>query len=182
MSEFTLVDGYAIAKYIKEAKKQTPVKLYLNGQLESIDFSHVKAFGDNHSKVIFGDIQAIDTILQTYKDLIKDHVLEYDRRNSAIPLLNTTHINARIEPGAYIREHAIIGERSVIMMGAVINIGAIIGEGTMIDMNAVVGARGTIVTQDVLENTVVAGSPARFIKMKDDQTKQKTEILQDLRK
>jgi 2,3,4,5-tetrahydropyridine-2-carboxylate N-succinyltransferase len=237
MSEFTLVDGYAIAKYIKDAKKQTPVKLYLNGELQSIDFSHVKAFGDNHSKVIFGDIQAIDTILKTYKDLITDHVLEYDRRNSAIPLLDTTHISARIEPGAYIREHAIIGERSVIMMGAVINIGAIIGEGTMIDMNAVVGARGTIgknchigagavvagvleppsktpviieddvlvganavilegvrigkgavvaagaiVTQDVLENTVVAGSPARFIKMKDDQTKQKTEILQDLRK
>lgn len=237
MSEFTLVDGYSIAAYIKEAKKQTPVKLYLNGQLEHIDFSKVKAFGDINSKVIFGDIEAIDAILKTNANNIKDYVLEVDRRNSAIPLLDISHTNARIEPGAYIREHAFIGDKSIIMMGAVINIGAYIGEGTMIDMNAVVGARaaigknchigagavvagvieppsklpviieddvlvganavilegvrvgkgavvaaGAIVTSDVLENTVVAGSPAKFIKMKDEKTKQKTEILQDLRK
>jgi hypothetical protein len=76
MSEFTLVDGYSIAAYIKEAKKQTPVKLYLNGQLEHIDFSKVKAFGDINSKVIFGDIEAIDAILKTNANNIKDYVLE----------------------------------------------------------------------------------------------------------
>jgi 2,3,4,5-tetrahydropyridine-2,6-dicarboxylate N-acetyltransferase len=237
MSEIFLTDGYAIAKFIKEAKKQTPVKLYINGDLKNIDFSSVKAFGSDHSKVIFADISEIEKLINENKHLITDQVLEYDRRNSAIPLLDITKINARIEPGAYIREHAVIGDRCVIMMGAVINIGAVIGEGTMIDMNAVVGARGTIgknchigagavvagvleppsktpviieddvlvganavilegvrvgrgavvaagaiVTTDVPENAVVAGSPAKVIKMKDEKTIQKTEILQDLRK
>lgn len=146
-------------------------------------------------------------------------------------------INARIEPGATIRDKVIIGENAVIMMGAVINIGAEIGEGTMVDMNAVVGARGklgknvhlgagavvagvleppssdpctieddvliganavilegikigkgsvvaagSIVTTDVPENVVVAGAPAKIIKEVDVKTKDKTKLLDDLRK
>lgn len=54
------------------------------------------------------------------------------------------NIDARIEPGAIIRDKVSIDKNAVIMMGAVINIGAEIGEGSMIDMNAVVGARGKI--------------------------------------
>lgn len=54
-----------------------------------------------------------------------------------------TNINARIEPGAFIREHAVIKDKSVVMMGAIINIGAVVGEGTMIDMGAVLGGRAT---------------------------------------
>ena len=61
-----------------------------------------------------------------------------------MPLIDLGSINARIEPGAYIRDRAEIGDRAVIMMGAVINIGAVIGEGTMIDMNAVVGGRAIV--------------------------------------
>ena len=71
-------------------------------------------------------------------------VIENDCRNSAIPLLDKKNINARIEPGAIIRDQVEIGDNAVIMMGAIINIGAVIGEGTMIDMNAVLGARATI--------------------------------------
>ena len=67
--------------------------------------------------------------------------VEQDRRNSAIPLLDMTNINARIEPGAFIREHVSIGDNAVIMMGAIINIGVKIGEGTMIDMGAILGGR-----------------------------------------
>ena len=63
-----------------------------------------------------------------------------DRRNS-IPLKDLTNTNARIEPGAFIREQAII-EDGVVMMGATINIG-VVGEGTMIDMNATLGGRAT---------------------------------------
>ena len=62
---------------------------------------------------------------------------------SAIPLKDLTNTNARIEPGAFIREQAIIEDGAVIMMGATINIGAIVGEGTMIDMNATLGGRAT---------------------------------------
>ena len=65
-------------------------------------------------------------------------------RNSAVPLLDLKGINARIEPGAIIRDHVTIGDNAVIMMGAIINIGAEIGEGTMIDMGAVLGGRATV--------------------------------------
>jgi 2,3,4,5-tetrahydropyridine-2-carboxylate N-succinyltransferase/tetrahydrodipicolinate N-acetyltransferase len=59
-------------------------------------------------------------------------------------MLDTRNINARIEPGAFIRDKVTIGDNAVIMMGAVINIGAVIGEGTMIDMGAVLGGRATV--------------------------------------
>ena len=75
---------------------------------------------------------------------IDDMVVENDRRNSAVPLLDLKNINARIEPGALIRDQVEIGDGAVIMMGAVINIGAVIGEGTLIDMGAVLGGRATV--------------------------------------
>jgi tetrahydrodipicolinate N-acetyltransferase len=165
-----------------------------------------------------------------------DYVVESDRRNSAVPLLDLKGINARIEPGAIIRDKVYIGNNVIVMMGAVVNIGASIGDGTMLDMNVVVGGRvkvgsmchigagsvlagvieppsaqpvvieddvliganavvlegvrigrgavvaaGAVVTQDVEEYTVVAGTPARVLKKVDAKTKSKTEILQDLR-
>ena len=70
----------------------------------------------------------------------KTYVVEQDARNSAVPLLDKRDINARIEPGAIIRDQVEIGDNAVIMMGAVINIGAEIGAGTMIDMGAILGA------------------------------------------
>ena len=70
--------------------------------------------------------------------------MENDCRNSAIPLLDKKNINARIEPGAIIRDQVEIGDNAVIMMGAIINIGAVIGEGSMIDMGAVLGGRATV--------------------------------------
>ena len=83
-------------------------------------------------------------MLEKYADRIEDYVVESDRRNSAIPLLDAKNLRARIEPGAIIRDRVEIGERAVIMMGAVINIGAVIGEDTMIDMGAVLGGRATV--------------------------------------
>ena len=44
-------------------------------------------------------------------------------------MLDLKGINARIEPGAIIRDCVEIGDRAVIMMGAIINIGSVIGEG-----------------------------------------------------
>ena len=71
-------------------------------------------------------------------------VVECDRRNSAVPLLDLKNVNARIEPGAILRDRVEIGDRAVIMMGAILNIGAVVGEDTMIDMGAVLGGRATV--------------------------------------
>ena len=59
-------------------------------------------------------------------------------------MLDLLSIDARIEPGAIIRDRVSIGKNAVIMMGAVINIGAKIGEGSMIDMGAVLGGRAEV--------------------------------------
>ena len=57
---------------------------------------------------------------------------------------------------------------------------AVVIEGVHIGRGAVVAA-GAIVTQDVPENAVVAGCPARVIKMKDEKTTMKTALENDLR-
>ncbi len=144
MTQENLTDAYAIARFIKDAKKVTPVKLYIKGDLDQIDFTGLQVFGEGRSRTVFGEMSLVQQLIEQYAVWIEDYVLENDRRNSAIPLLDLTNIEARIEPGAIIRDRVSIGKNAVIMMGAVINIGAEIGEGTMIDMNAVVGARGTI--------------------------------------
>lgn len=78
------------------------------------------------------------------QDAIADIVIESSCRNSAVPLLDTKGLNARIEPGAIIREQVEIGEGAVIMMGAILNIGTSVGAGTMIDMGAVLGGRAMV--------------------------------------
>ncbi len=139
------MDANEIISFIQNSSKSTPVKIYIKGKLEGIDFgSTSKAFISGNSGVVFGEWENIDQVLKTYKDQIEDYVIENDRRNSAIPLLDTKNIKARIEPGAIIRDHVEIGDNAVIMMGASINIGAVIGEGTMIDMNVVLGGRATV--------------------------------------
>lgn len=236
-SRYDFTDPYQIAQYIKDVKKTTPVKLYINGDFMQDDLEGFEYYGICTSCVIFTQVDAAKQFIENNKSKIISYKLEYDRRNSAIPLLDTTSIQARIEPGSFIREGAIIAKGCVVMMGAVVNIGANIGEDTMLDMGCVVGARaqvgkrchigagavlagvleppskapviieddvliganavviegvrigagavvaaGAIVTQDVESNEVVAGNPAKVVKMKDDKTVSKTELLNDLRK
>ena len=224
-----------LINYIATAPKKTPVKLYVK-ERAPVDFGGAKVFGAG-DKVVFGDWSELEPILEANRDNIEDIVIENDRRNSAVPLLDMKGIPARIEPGALIRENVSIGKNAVIMMGAVINIGAVIGDGTMIDMGAVLGGRaivgknchvgagavlagviepasatpvivedgvliganavviegvhvgrgavvaaGAVVIEDVPENAVVAGCPARVIKQKDAGTTQKTALEAALRK
>ena len=136
------MDAKEIIAFIQNAEKKTPVKVYLK-EKKPVAFPDCKVFGTD-SKVIFGDWKIIEPILKENAESIEDMVVENDCRNSAVPLLDKKYINARIEPGAVIRDQVEIGDNAVIMMGAIINIGAIIGEGTMIDMGAVLGGRATV--------------------------------------
>ncbi|MEG0308074.1 MAG: 2,3,4,5-tetrahydropyridine-2,6-dicarboxylate N-acetyltransferase [Clostridium sp.] len=142
--EYNFTDPYEIARFIKESKKSTPVKAYIDGNIKDCDFENIDCFGEGSFYVLFGDSVDIKNFLEKNKDIIHNYRLESDRRNSAIPMLDTKYLNARIEPGAIIRDRVSIGNNAVIMMGAVINIGAEIGDETMVDMNAVVGARGKL--------------------------------------
>lgn len=140
-----MVDAREIISYIANAKKSTPVKVYVKGNLEEINFGeNTKTFLNENSGVVFGEWSEISEVIQANNDKIEDYVVENDRRNSAIPMLDLKDIKARIEPGAIIRDQVEIGDNAVIMMGASINIGAVIGSGTMIDMNVVMGGRATV--------------------------------------
>lgn len=228
------MNAQEIINYIATAEKKTPVKVFIKGK-EPIDYGAAQVFGAG-DKIVFGDWKELGPILEANRDKIEDLVIENDRRNSAIPLLDMKDIQARIEPGAVIREQVTIGKNAVIMMGAILNIGAVVGEGTMIDMGVVMGGRatvgahchigagtvlagviepasatpvivednafiganavviegvhvgknavvaaGSVVISDVPDNAVVAGVPAKVIKMKDEGTSGKTELLDALR-
>ena len=230
-----MMTAQEIIAYIGSAEKKTPVKVYVN-EKRPIDYGSATVFGEGRSKVVFGEWKDLSPILAAHAADIDDMVVENDRRNSAIPLLDLKGINARIEPGAIIREQVSIGDNAVIMMGAILNIGAVVGPGTMIDMGAVLGGRatvgsrchvgagavlagviepasatpviveddvliganavviegvrigrgavvaaGAVVVNDVPENAVVAGCPARVIKMKDEKTAGKTALEDALR-
>lgn len=132
-----------IIRYIAESEKKTPVKVYVKGH-DLPDDETIHVFGSETSRILIGELEDVEAYLKANKENIEDSYLEQDRRNSAIPMLDTSKVNARIEPGAFIRDKVTIEDNAVIMMGAVINIGAHIGEGTMIDMNAVLGGRATV--------------------------------------
>lgn len=134
-----------IIDFIGNAKKKTPVKVYLKGSIKDVKFpKSIKAFAEKHTATLFGNWTDVKRFLKKNKSAIDDYQVEADSRNSAVPLLDIKEINARIEPGAIIRDHVTIGNNAVIMMGAIINIGAEIGDDTMIDMGVVMGGRAIV--------------------------------------
>ena len=229
------MNAQEIIKYIADSEKKTPVKLYVK-EKAPIDYGNARVFGAA-DKIVFGNWSELKSIINKNSDSIEDIVIENDRRNSGVPLLDYKDIEARIEPGAIIREKVSIGKNAVIMMGAIIKKGGDIGNGNMIDMGAVLGGRatvgnnchigagavlagviepasatpvivedgvlvganaviiegvhvgrnavvaaGAVVIEDVPEGAVVAGCPAKVIKMKDDKTTMKTALEESLRK
>ena len=150
------MDAYEIIRYIADAEKKTPVKIYIK-EKKPLNYGSAKVFGAG-DKIVFGEWNELKGLLEAQKDDIEDIVIENDARNSAIPMLDRKDIAARIEPGAIIREQVEIGDNAVIMMGAVINIGAVIGPSTMIDMGAVLGGRATVGARcHIGANAVLAG-------------------------
>ncbi|HET9984023.1 MAG TPA: 2,3,4,5-tetrahydropyridine-2,6-dicarboxylate N-acetyltransferase [Longimicrobiales bacterium] len=136
-----------IRDLIANARKVTPVRAFVRhgGELDVEGAGELRVYPTGAgTTVLVGDWEVVEAVLRQNARRVVYSDVENDRRNSAIPLLDLKTLNARIEPGAVIREKVEIGERVIVMMGAVINIGAVIGAGTMIDMNAVVGARALV--------------------------------------
>jgi 2,3,4,5-tetrahydropyridine-2,6-dicarboxylate N-acetyltransferase len=140
------MDYKQIAQLIAGSRKKTPAKVFIQGRFASDDFADCdfKAFGEGSLWILAGDYAPIRDWMAEHKSKIVREHTDIAARNSALPLLDLRKVEARVEPGAIIREGAKIGRGAVIMMGAVINIGAVIGEETMIDMNVVLGARATV--------------------------------------
>lgn len=132
-----------IIEFIKCAPKKTPVKVFIKANQE-LQFKDVQQFGCKRSPIIIGEWDKIEPQLNAFAKDIDDLYIEGNIRHSAIPLLDVKGINARIEPGAIIRDQVTIEDRAVIMMGAIINIGAIVGEDSMIDMGAILGGRAIV--------------------------------------
>ena len=152
------MNSYEVIKKISESKKKTPAKVYLQGELDKIDFSNYDFYGSPVSGIIFIEYDQLESFIEKNKENITKHRVEVDRRNSAIPMADLTKYNCRIEPGAIIRDMVEIGDNCVIMMGAVVNIGAVIGEKTMLDMNVVVGGRAIVGSNcHIGAGTVLAG-------------------------
>jgi 2,3,4,5-tetrahydropyridine-2-carboxylate N-succinyltransferase/tetrahydrodipicolinate N-acetyltransferase len=230
------MDTEEIIRLIKESKKSTQTRAFVSGNLRGLDWKGAKFVGGGDFGVLSGDFEVVQALLQKHAPHLTASEVEVTNRNSAVPLADLTRYEARIEPGAIIRDRVAIGKNAVVMMGAVINIGAVVGEETMIDMNCVLGGRarigarchigagaviagvvepasavpvvigdnvlvganavviegvqvgagaviaaGAVVTQDVPPRAVVAGSPAKIVKMADDKTISKTQIVEDLR-
>jgi tetrahydrodipicolinate N-acetyltransferase len=141
------MDYQEIRDLIANAHKRTPVTVHVrhDGELAAAEPDEVKVFPTGAgSTILIGEWDAVAAVLEAANDRVRYYHVDNDRRNSAIPLLEMKALNARIEPGSFIREKVDIGEHVIVMMGAVINIGAVIGAGTMVDMNAVVGARAIV--------------------------------------
>ena len=100
-----MMNAQEIIHYIATAEKKTPVKITLREKAGEapISFGSAKVFGVG-DKVIFGDWKELGPILEANRSKIDDMVIENDCRNSAVPMLDLKGINARIEPGAIIRD------------------------------------------------------------------------------
>ena len=127
-------------------------------------------------------------------------------KNAVIMMGAVINIGSEIGEGTMIDMNAVLGARANVGKNAHVGAGAVIAgvleppsatpviieddvliganavvlEGVRVGKGAVVAA-GAVVTEDVPEGAVVAGSPAKVIKMKDEKTKEKTQLLDDLR-
>jgi len=136
--------------------------------------------------------------------VIRDMVSIAD--NAVVMMGAVINIGAEVGEGTMIDMNAVLGARAMIGKNVHVGAGAVVAgvleppsatpviveDGVMIGANAVilegvkvgkdaVVAAGAVVTTDVPEGSVVAGSPAKVIKMKDEKTSEKTKLMDDLR-
>ena len=149
------MNAQEIIERIRTAEKKTPVRVFLK-ETRPVDFPKATVFPCGETKIVFGDWKDIQPVLEAHKEDIADLVVENDCRNSAIPLLDLKGINARIEPGAVIREKVEIGEGAVLGGRAIVGKNCHIGAGTV--LAGVVEPASAVPV--VIEDDVVIGANA----------------------
>ena len=106
------MNAQEIIDYIANSEKKTPVKLYVN-TTAPVDFGSAKAFGGNNSFTVFGDWSELQPILEANAGKITDYVVENDRRNSGVPLLDLKGITDTKEESFAIRD-TILGKMAAL--------------------------------------------------------------------
>ena len=180
----------AIIQYIADAKKATPVELYTDEDIKNA--YSCKVIGKDGLRVVFGDWEEIE------KASIGDRAV--------IMMGAVINIGAEIGEGTMIDMNVVLGGRAkvgknchigagavlagvieppsadpvVIEDDVVVGANAVVLEGVRVGKGSVVAA-GAIVTENVPEGVVVAGTPAKIIKGVDAKTASKTELVDALR-
>ncbi|HEY7751652.1 MAG TPA: 2,3,4,5-tetrahydropyridine-2,6-dicarboxylate N-acetyltransferase, partial [Ignavibacteriaceae bacterium] len=77
------MDSYEIIKKISDAEKKTPAKVYLQGELDKINFSELDFYGSSLSGILFCEYSDLEIFLTQNKMFITKYKVEVDRRNSA---------------------------------------------------------------------------------------------------
>ena len=198
-----------IIAFIGNAEKKTNVKVTFEGELATAVPASVTKLG-NVLFGDWKDIEPLLANLTENKDYVVEQdgrnsaVTIED--NAVVMMGAVINIGAEIGAGTMIDMGAILGGRATVGKNSHIGAGAVlagviepasadpvrIGDNVLVGANAVViegvqvgngsvVAAGAIVTQDVPENVVVAGVPARIIKEIDEKTQQKTALEDALR-
>lgn len=115
------------------------VKVYLKSKVP-LSFEKINFFGTKELYIAFGDYDEIYEFINKNSAKISAYHFDFCCKNSLMPLSDLSKYNARIEPGAIIRDKVMIEDGAVVLMGAVINCNVQIGSLTMVDMNAVIGS------------------------------------------
>ncbi|MFI3329490.1 MAG: DapH/DapD/GlmU-related protein [bacterium] len=119
---------------------------------------NVKFILGNNPYLIVEDNNVIKSIINKYNYLIEYKHLFPLSNNKLMDLYDYTNTNARIEPGAVIRDNVTLADDCIILMGAVVNTKASIGSRTMVDMNAVIGSGAIIMNNcHIGAGVVIAG-------------------------
>ena len=88
------MDAQEIIRYIAESEKKTPVRIYLKEKEGAkLDFGSARVFGAG-DKIIFGDWKELKPVLEENAAMIEDCIVEYDRRNSGVPMLEGSSCRA----------------------------------------------------------------------------------------
>ena len=175
------MEATELIELIRTSEKKTPVRVVLQANAPC-EFPGAEVFsGGNGLHILYGDWKTLGPQLTAQAAHIDRLHVENGACNSAIPMLDLKGLHARVEPGAIIREGAEIGANAVVVEdGVLVGANAVVLEGVHIGKNAVVAA-GAVVTEDVPENAVVAGAPARVLKQRDERTNSKTAFVDALR-